>query len=504
MSECTIKSRPGQILGYRKDGRPIFAIAGGEPTVRERLEAERSTLLAGITELLGQPVPANAAEAAVANQEIEERQAQVDALDNRIKQLNANEQRRAADGDANQRHGNHDDGVITNEPTVYGRGSGNSYFLDVARRDIRGDADAITRLTRHAQELAVELPKREARRMARLREQEGRVARSDRNGFEPVYERRTNPNRTDGQGGYYVPPLWLIDEYIPFLRAGRTTADLCHGMELPGGTDSINLPKVASGTTTATQLDNGDVSSTDLTDTSVTAPVRTIAGQQDIAMQLLDQSPVAFDEVVFKDLTGSYNQQLDLQVIAGTGSSGQLKGITVMAGSNAVTYTDASPTVPELYLPLAQALSQIARLRLLPATAIVAHTMRAYWILSALDSSNRPLVTPSGAGYNPIGQFDTSAVQGKLANIIGTDVYGDANIPTNLGAGTNQDEVIAGKFDDAYLWEGELRTRALTEVLSGTLQVRLQLWNYVAFMPDRYPTSFSIIGGTGLIAPSGF
>jgi len=26
------------------------------------------------------------------------------------------------------------------------------------------------------------------------------------------FEKRVNPNRTDGQGGYFVPPLWLIDQ----------------------------------------------------------------------------------------------------------------------------------------------------------------------------------------------------------------------------------------------------------------------------------------------------
>lgn len=23
-------------------------------------------------------------------------------------------------------------------------------------------------------------------------------------------------------GGYFIPPLWLVDEYIPFLRSGGT------------------------------------------------------------------------------------------------------------------------------------------------------------------------------------------------------------------------------------------------------------------------------------------
>ena len=50
---------------------------------------------------------------------------------------------------------------------------------------------------------------------------------------------------------------------------------------------------------------------------------------------------------------------------------------------------------------------------------------------------------------------------------------------------------IAGVMDDLYLWEGELRSRTLSEVLSGTLQVRFQVYGYAASMPNRYQNSAS-------------
>ena len=46
--------------------------------------------------------------------------------------------------------------------------------------------------------------------------------------------------------------------------------------------------------------------------------------------------------------------------------------------------------------------------------------------------------------------------------------------------------------------------RVLSEVLSNTLQVRLQIYNYCAFMADRRPETISVISGTGVIAPAGF
>jgi hypothetical protein len=58
------------------------------------------------------------------------------------------------------------------------------------------------------------------------------------------------------------------------------------------------------------------------------------------------------------------------------------------------------------------------------------------------------------------------------------------------------------RSQDFVLWEGELQTRVMTEVLSNTLTVRLQLWAYSAFASGRFPKSISIVSGTGLTAPT--
>jgi HK97 family phage major capsid protein len=446
-------------------------------------------------------------------------------LEARVTQLEDEEQRRAAAAAGASARGEGGvlvagaDGVpvggarVLSEPTMYGRGTRQSYFLDLARYQIRGDSEAHDRLQRHAQELDVLLPAREARRAARAERQLESLNRDDagrylgRDAFFGHAETRVNPNRTDGQGGYFVPPIWLIDEYIAALRNGRPFMNLVRNMELPGGTDSINVPKVATGTTTATQLDAGTVSSTDLTDNFVTAPVRTIAGQQDIAMQLLDQSPVAFDEIVFSDLLDDYAQKVDQQGFIGTGASGQLKGLDNVSGVNAITYTDASPTLPELYPILAQAISQLAKNRKrADGLLLLMQGPRWYWAAAALDANLRPFIQPidQGAGFNSLGLLEQLAATGPVGRVFGAPVQLDLNITTTDGAGTNQDRIYAVRPQDYYLWEGTPRTRALSEVLSGTLQVRLQLFNYLAFMPDRYPTATSIISGTGLIAPAGF
>jgi hypothetical protein len=485
-------------------------LAFGGFTMKLSPMQERSAALgAEIDALIAAAIPEDADEARSANDAIQAKITERATIDERLRVDAEQESRRKADADVRAKLGldTGDDGQrvqVLSEPHVYDD-TRSSYFLDLTRDALgRGDGDggvtaARARLARHQRELDVDLPAREARRDEMAREQSGRELRGSgikRRHTETMFEKRVNPNRTDGQGGFFVPPSWLIDEYIDLPRFGRTTANLCKTMALPSGTDSINLPKVATGTTVAAQADAGGVSSTDLTDTSVSAAVTTTAGQQDIAIQLLDQSPISFDEVVFADLIADYNAKLD---------AGCVTSILAVAGINAITYTDATPTLPELWPALLQSVSQIAKNRKMPAQASVMTPSMWYWALSQLDSSNRPLILANPGAFNAMAEGNGLDVDGPAGMFtFGLPAFLDGNIASNLGAGNNESRIISARWDDLFLWEGSMRTRVLQEVLSGTLQVRLQVYNYPAFMPNRRPSSISVISGTGLIPTAGF
>jgi HK97 family phage major capsid protein len=364
---------------------------------------------------------------------------------------------------------------VKDEARQYAKGNGRSYLQDLVKGTYQGDSDARARLDRHAQEVAVE----------------------------PEYAEARALNRTDGTGGYFVPPAWLMDQYAALARAGRPTANLVKNLPLPAGTDSINIPLIATGTTAAVQTaDNASVSSTDLTDSSVAVPVRTIAGQQDIALQLIEQSPVSFDEIVFADLIADYNTKLDVQVISGSGSSGQVKGIRNASGINTETYTSASPTVAGLYSKLAEGIQKIHTTRYMAPNVIVMHPRRWAWLLAALDTTNRPLVVPNYQGpMNAIGTFNGVSSQDTVGSLQGLPVVTDPSIPTTAGAGT-EDVILIMRSEDLLLWESGIKTRVLPDVGSGTLTVRLQVYGYVAFTAERYASAVTVASGTGLIAPT--
>lgn len=471
----------------------------------------------------------------------DQRMAEVRTLDKRIDEEELLERRREDATRASQR----ERVEVTKEPLTYERGNGNSYFKDLAifqlpgARSHLGDTGSNERLEKHATEMRVEYPKiieqrdREARSAIDRAEHEttrelagplGIRARGvEDNPFigSPI-EQRVNPNRLDGQGGFFVPPLWL-PEFIKALRAGRTTADLCRQMPLPTGTDSINLPKIKEPTEVAPQTqDAAPVASKDWTDTSVQANVKTLAGQSDVAIQLLEQSPYHLDEVIMEDLIADLNRKVDREVIAAPGTNtgalnaGLIKGLYPSSNweSNTLTWTEGTPLPQAFNQAAGAAISQIASTRFSTQNVhVVVHPRRWYWFATGLDGASgtagRPMVSVDG-----FGPYNAEALYAGLANpaegLVAKLPYGphniyiDANIPTKDSSGTPgagaADIILAAKFDDAWLFEGDLRTRALSEVLSGTLEIRFQVFEYYAFLV-RYGQSIAQVTGTGLAAP---
>jgi hypothetical protein len=467
-----------------------------------------------------------AAEQAFSDQ-FNERERQIKDLDRRIAEQEVVERRleqaaRASDPSAS----------VRSEPLTYRRDNERdvSYFADLAVVQVpaiasrmEDPAGARERLERHAKEMNGELPKRQAAREQRAQRQIDEAERAFTGSFtqgvqrrgldDSPFERRVNPSRTDGQGGYFVPPLWLIDEYIPALRAGRVAANLARNLDLPEGTDSINIPKVSTATKVDVQTaDNAAVASQDLTDTSVQANVKTLAGQEDVALQLIEQSPgQIIDRVIMEDLLADYNRLVDRQVISGTGSNGQVLGILPAANWSAlgVTWTTSTVLGHAFTHVLAAMASKVSYNRFnLQNFEYLLHGRRWFWYASAFDASDgksgRVIVNPSDTGFNVDAVSQGLAAEGLVGRApFGPNVNISPNVPTTDntdGGGATRDVAIAAKWDDLWLFEGSLRTRVLPEVLSGTLQVRFQAYNYVAFLA-RYGQSIAVGTGTGFIPP---
>lgn len=326
--------------------------------------------------------------------------------------------------------------------------------------------------------------------------------RLSRNNREVEVETRAL-STTDGAGGDFVPPLWMINDYVELARTARPTADRVRNEVLPSGTDSVSIPKIATGTAVAEQAtQNTAVQNTDATTSSVTANVATLAGQQVIPVQLIEQSPLNMDSILLADLAADYAAKVDLFVL--NNNAANKKGLLQEAGTNAVTYTSGAPTVALLWPKLADAIQQVTTNVFMPPDTIVMHPRRWAYLLSSVDSSGRPLIVSSGQpSQNAIGTATgVASANGLVGNIQGLDVIVDPQVPTNLGAGTNQDPIIVFRASDSVLWEGAPHAEAFRETKADQLSVLLRFYRYAAFTTARRAKSVSVINGTGLVAPT--
>jgi len=452
---------------------------------REEILAKRKAIMTVMEEEVREDLsPEEDAEFRKLTEDIKLRDAEIGDYDKRIAELSEEIERDAkVTAGAKALRAAQQRVQVTNEARTYERGNGQSYMVDLVRYQMRLDDNggAETRLQRHGEEVRTD---KEYRALL----------------------------RTDGNGGYFVPPLWLMSQFVDLARAGRAYANVVTSQPLPPGTDSINIPKVATGTATAIQTaDNTAVANTDLTDATISAGVKTIAGEQDIPLQLLDQSPINFDEVIFRDLTADYATKLDLQVISGSNGSGQVQGVRGTSSIETITYTDATPTVGEIYSKIADAVQRVHTLRFMPPTVIVMHPRRWAYFLAAVDTTGRPLVVPdSGNPMNSVATLGSVASQQVVGQMHGLPVVTDPNMPTTLGTATNEDVIHILRASDLLLWESGIRTRVLQEAATAaapsqggnTLTVRLQVYGYLAFTAARQPKSIVEIGGSGLVAPT--
>lgn len=361
---------------------------------------------------------------------------------------------------------------VGDEEAPYRPDGDRSFFADI-RASRRGDAEAAERLHRN-QLHVIDHHRREGR----------------------VNEIRDVTTGATGGGGL-LPPNYLASMLIDIRRERRPAADIFPRMPLPANGMTITMPRIDSGASVAVQNPEGQaLSETDIDTSQLTVDIRTIGGLQDMTLQLWERSDPGMDQVIFSELTGLYDQRLDLQVLAGTGSDGQIPGLTQVSSTNGVTYTDGDPTAAELLPKVYDAIQQIATGYFAPATHIIMHPRRAAWLASELSSSH-PLFQQGGFS-NGVG-----AQNGGMAlTFAGLPVVSDANVVTTDGAGTNQDEIYVVAAGASPLAEGALRFDVHDQPLGNELKVRVRVFNYVAFASERYPKSISVISGTGLVEPT--
>lgn len=343
-----------------------------------------------------------------------------------------------------------------------------SFFQDAYAAQFLSDAGAAARLARHQAEMRVEM-------------------------------------RDSGSSNFagLVVPQYLTGLAAPFLRAGRNTCDVARQAPLPDAGLTVNISRVTTGSSVAAQNgDNGAVTEADPDDTLLTVNVRTYAGMVDVSRQAIERG-TGVEQLLAADLVSAYNTALNSAVINGAGTSGTHLGILQTTGIGDVDVDDASPTGYETFQQIVKAIGTVTAARFKSPDVIIMHPRRWAYISGSLDSSNRPLAGVEGSTATNVVALGNPGAYGQAAGTIaGIPVVVDAGIPTNLGAGTNEDNIIVACREDLLLWEGAGQPLMVRydSVGSGTLTVRMVVFGYSAFTAGRYPAGICKIQGTLLSA----
>jgi HK97 family phage major capsid protein len=359
---------------------------------------------------------------------------------------------------------------VTKEDLTYSERSDNDFLTDALKAQFKTDGDAQERIQRHQREMAIE-------------------------------KRAVSTSSFAG----LVVPQYLVDLYAPLARQGRPFADAARKHNLPAQGMSVVISKINTGTTTAYQTSQNTAAvSQDMADTTLTVNVNTIAGQQSVSKQALLRG-YNIEGIVLGDLIRDYHTKLDNSLLNGSGSNGQPLGLLNMTTGILITYTATTGTVAGLYPKVADAIQSIQSNIYTNPNAILMHPRRLGFLLAALDSQNRPLVVPTA--YNPVNAIGTGNGTPTYGNsgysMLGLPIITDANIATNVGAGTNQDTIFVVDLNECHLWEEAAAPTYVTfEEPNGKVAINIVLFGMSAFTADRYGKAIAQINGTGLAAPS--
>lgn len=283
-----------------------------------------------------------------------------------------------------------------------------------------------------------------------------------------------------GSGTSFLPTVGAVPGYIAeaFATSARSLAPLTEYLisRPHPGSLTITTPRIVSGAAVNVQTaENAAVQETDPTSALQQVPTATIAGQLDLSAQLYEFSNPDADTWVSAELGADYAAKLEVQVISGSGSSGQTTGFRNVSGQTAVTHTNATPTAATNYAKIGDLIQQTAVASGIRPDTLVLAPRRREFIESKL---------------------------GWVPTWFGLTVIESPSMPLTLGAGTNQDPVIVFPRNEVFLYERPIRFAVYPQVGSSTLTVRLSALGYAALLANRKPTAIGVSTGTEWVAPT--
>lgn len=353
-------------------------------------------------------------------------------------------------------------GHVTGEQqkAIYGPGSEFSFFVD-AKAALRGDNDA----------------------RERWQEAMGEKAMTE---------------STGSTGGLLVPDQ-ISNELLELREAETVLRGLFSRLQVTS--DTLRIPSVTGGLVAGWVAELAEKPSADLTFGEISVNVFTKAGLAVASNQLLADAKQSVDRLVYRDLARRLAIVEEVALINGSGT-GQPRGILNTSG----VQTETAGTATQLAVldNILNAITKIYTNYFGAPNAIVMHPRTWAWLIGARESgtSANYLIAGPGSGEDrrandPIPGYGRGAL--PRGSLFGVPVYTTANVPTNLGVGTDESAIIVGNFTEGLILDRQGVTLDASEhVYFTSNQTVFRAEDRMGFTAARYPKAFCVVGGAGL------
>lgn len=290
-------------------------------------------------------------------------------------------------------------------------------------------------------------------------------------------------------------PDWLIAESRPMaiLAAPLVTS---FSKPLPARSGLVlKLPQFSTEPAGGPQAAlNSALPTAQFADDGATGPVRTFGCQVDVALQVLHQSPVAVDRHVLPALVAATDAAVEKSIYTGTGTNGHVVGVLNTNDISTATYTSTAPTLVGMITHIEGLVRDVETAGGSGGHPVVlVHPRRLSWLRETASTEKVDL------------GWTRAPVNGATCGLFGgtVSVVADPAIPTDQGAGTNEDVIVVMRnldVIDLYVSPPRVRVHDAGSAV-GTLTAKVTVSRMVAFTADRLPAAVGVLSGTGLSDP---
>lgn len=300
---------------------------------------------------------------------------------------------------------------------------------------------------------------------------------------------------TGSAGGFLVPDQ-ISSELITLREQTATLRSLFSRVQVNG--DTLRIASVTGGLVAGWVAELAEKPAADLAFGEQSVNVFTAAGLAVASNQLLADANRSVDRLVNTDLAKRLSNLEELAFIGGTGT-GQPQGILNTSGVNAVTVTPTD--VLSLLDAIVDAITSIYTNYFGAPNAILMHPRTWARIIKAREaSSSGTYLVGSPAERGPENNLPGySSAPTPRGSLFGVPVYTTANVPTNLGTGTDESRVIVGNFNEGLILDRQgITLDSSPHVYFTSNQTVFRAEERVGFTAARYPKAFTVVGGAGL------